>query len=84
MPIALPFRGKTVKIRANITTAGMEPGQMAEVDDNAKTRAFISAGIWTMLLTQTEYDALQPKSRGTAKVVPVEEPTQLDLPLDGG
>jgi hypothetical protein len=58
MPIALPFKGKTVKVRANITTAGMEPGQMAEVDDNSKTRAFIESEIWTMLLTSDEYAAL--------------------------
>lgn len=59
----LPYKGKTVKVRSNVTTGGMEPGQIAEVDDTSFTRGLVSAGLWTLILTPEEADAVKAKSK---------------------
>lgn len=59
----LPYKGKTVKVRSNVNTGGMEPGQIAEVDDTSYTRGLIAAGLWTLLLTTAELDAVKAKSK---------------------
>jgi hypothetical protein len=60
MAIPIPYKGKTVKVRSNVTTGGMEPGQIAEVDDTTYTRNLIAAELWTLILTADELAALKP------------------------
>ena len=60
MVIPIPYKGKTVKVNSTVTTGGLEPGQIAEVDDTSYTRGLILAGLWTLILTADELAALKP------------------------
>lgn len=49
MPVDF-IKPKTVKVISAITVGGLQPGQIAEVDDGQQTRDLIEAGFWTMLV----------------------------------
>lgn len=76
----MPIKSKTVKIVSMVTVAGLQPGQMAEVDDTAQTRDLIAAGLWTLLVSPEEVSAL-PETPVTvaAKTVAAKE----SAPIEG-
>lgn len=49
MPVDF-IKPKTVKVISAITVGGLQPGQIAEVEDGQQTRNLIEAGFWTMLV----------------------------------
>lgn len=74
----MPIKSKTVKIVSMVNVAGLQPGQMAEVDDTTQTRDLIAAGLWTLLVSSDEISAL-PETPVTiaAKSVAFKEPVSI-------
>lgn len=64
------IKPKTVKVISAITVGGLQPGQIAEVDDGQQTRDLIEAGFWTMLVES-----------GTAAAAVIAAPVDTSVPL---
>lgn len=73
----IPVKNKTVKVRSNVNVLGLAPGQMAEVDDDARTRGLIEAGLWTLLVEKAVAAAAalaaEPVPAPTVEEIVIEE-----------
>lgn len=68
----LPIKNKTVKVRSTVTVLGLNPGQIAEIDDTQQVRDLIAGGLLVLIVSKGEIAATKPVVTETIEDLPDE------------
>jgi hypothetical protein len=71
----IPEKNKTVKVRSTVTVLGLNPGQIAEIDDTKQVRDLIAGGLLVLIVSKSDLapKALAPAPAPTPETVLVED-----------